>query len=190
MERALILTAEAAEAAGLSGPGPFTFSGSFPGVWTVGDPVSLTELGFQGSGDQDDAAALVKSLGLPLEELDVEPGEAKGWKGENHILSDREARELEALEDPPQATGKIRTHAHADARARELGFSFPDPKATVPEKIKAIEAVEGGAPPPGSDLVAPEFELETGEHTSIADAEHERSTGLEVGVDDDADNVG
>jgi hypothetical protein len=75
--KALVLDAEAA---GYSGTDAVHF-GDFPGVWTPGQPVAVSELGF----DTDkDALAAVKTLGLPLREVSVEQGSAPMPERPNH----------------------------------------------------------------------------------------------------------
>lgn len=157
MEAALVLSEEKAAEAGLSSSGPFAF-GAFPGVYFVGVPVSVSELGFESA---EAALAAVEETGAPLEATEVADGEGKAYRT-NHALSEREARAGVAekvVEDV--AGGKINSHAEADAVAVELGITFPE-GAKLAEKVSAIETVRAGG-------TADEAEAELADEAALED---------------------
>jgi hypothetical protein len=172
-QTALVLTEEAAEEAGLTGGGPFTFAGVFPGVWHVGQPVAVSELGFD---DDDEAVDRAEELGLPLSTTTVAEGEGKADRGDNHAPSERQVaaeRKAAAIADETgsAAPRSIRSHAEADAIAADLGISF-DEGAKLSDKVVAIEAFNAAAAV--DDGVQP-----SGDDESLADAQHEAATAGE-----------
>lgn len=142
MAPALILTEEAAAQAGYSGAGPFTFAGVFPGEWTLGEPLRISELGFDSDDDARDALA---EAGVPLEEIEVGPGEGFA-KRFNHAAGEMQveaaAAEVELDTGEPDFD-RIRTHAQANEAADRLEISFAE-GATVAEKVEALKAVAAG----------------------------------------------
>lgn len=142
MAPALVLTEEKAREAGLSSAGPYAFGVAFPGVYFVGRPVAISELG---GLTYDEAIALLEETGVPLEETEVAEGEGKAYR-ENHAASDLEVAAAK-VDEAVEEAGGIRTHAQADEVAAELGIVWPEGKITLAEKVAAIEAVRAGADP-------------------------------------------
>lgn len=145
MAPALILTEEKAAEHGFAGVGPFAFSGVFPGVYEVGRPVELSELGF---ADEDDAQAAIDGAfgdDVPLEFVDVKPGEGKAIRV-NHAMSEHDNPDSAIVDEvvEEQTDGKIRTHADADAVGAGLGVTFPE-GAKLADKIAAIDELRAGA---------------------------------------------
>lgn len=150
MAPALVLTEEKAAQHGYAGAGPFTFSGTFPGVYVPGEPVAISELGFV---DEDDARASFESVwededDAPLEWTEVGEGEGLALRY-NHAKAEHEAPDEAlveaAVEDVTgsEASSSIRSHKEADAIALELGISFQD-GALLKDKVAAIEQVKAG----------------------------------------------
>jgi hypothetical protein len=143
---ALILTAAKAEERGFTGEGPFTLGGAFPGIYSVGQPLALSELGFQSEGEAHEAFEEAFGDDSPLEWTEVGEGEGRALR-ENHALSEIELAEHVATGDVRDSGGEeIRTHAQADEAANDLGLTFPsDPRPTVAEKVAAIEQARAAA---------------------------------------------
>lgn len=156
MEPALVLSEEKAAEHGYSGSGPFTFGGAFPGIYIVGQPLAISELGFETEDDAREAFDEAFEDAAPLEWTSVEQGEGRALR-ENHALSELEAIEQEALEPAKDPEGKkITTHAQADAAAEELGLTFSaDPRPTVAEKVEAIEQARLARAGAGSSAMTP-----------------------------------
>jgi hypothetical protein len=93
--KALVLDAEAA---GYSGTDAVHF-GDFPGVWAPGQPVAVSELGFD---TEKDALARVKELGLPLREVQVDAGSARMPDRPNHAPAEPAAAEEPAPAPAPE----------------------------------------------------------------------------------------
>lgn len=103
--KALVLDADAA---GYSG-GEAVHFGGFPGVWAPGQPIAITELGFDSERDARDA---VKALELPLREVSVDAGSAPMPERSNHHVSEADAAtaptsEAEATAEHEAAEPKI-----------------------------------------------------------------------------------
>lgn len=108
----------------------------FPGMWTPGVPIAAAELVAHGGyADEDELAARIEELGLPLEQVDVTGENGAMPVPPNHVASQAEAV-AEALEERP----KRRTHKDLDKQAGELGFEFSSTDLTVPEKQAEIDA--------------------------------------------------
>ena len=166
-QTALVLTAEAAEEAGLTGGGPFTFPG-FPGVYAIDAPVAVSEL------RNEDAPARAEELGLPLSTVTVAEGEGIPER-ENHVRSTRQVAADVKADAIADATGgsTIRTHKQADKIAAELGIAF-EPDATVADKVAAIESFNAAA---ALETDAPEKD----DDESVADAQHGAAAGSPEG---------
>lgn len=142
MVPALVLTEEKAAERGYTGPGPHTLGGVFPGTWFVGEPVAVSELGFD---TPEEAFAAAEDANAPLEQTTVADGEGKVHR-RNHALGELEAQAAAvdaAIEE--KAGGRIATHAEADDVASALGIEFPE-GTKLDEKKAAIETVRGGEP--------------------------------------------
>lgn len=206
MRPALVLTQEKADLHGYAGPGPFTLAGAFPGVFLIGRPVALAELGFDG---EDDARAAFDEAfadapdGGPLEWTEV--GEDEGYAiRDNHALSEAELRADEAERGATtKAGGTIRSHAEADAVAEDLGITFPTGKdrPTVAEKIEAIEQVRAGqpvgddqalTPEPGAEETTPSGAGEAGQTDGAGEADTQTMPGgqSELATDASGDEGG
>jgi hypothetical protein len=164
MAPALILSEQKAAERGFTGEGPFTLGGAFPGIYSVGQPLALSELGFQSEGEAREAFDEAFGDDAPLEWTTVEEGEGLAPK-DNHALSEIEFVELVAEEGERDEGGhKITTHAQADEVAESLGIEFPKgSKMTVADKIRTIEEVRAGhggdpdalTPAPGAEDSTP-----------------------------------
>lgn len=144
MADALILTVEKAEELGFSGVGPFTFAGLFPGEWTPGRALRVTELGFTDAKEAE--AAVVEAFDEEISPLawTTVSGDEGFAERTNHAVSEAQAR-LATGEGKAEKTpfDKIRTHAQADKAAAELGLSIDG--GTVAEKVEALKAAAEGA---------------------------------------------
>lgn len=130
--------------------------GGFPGVWAPGQPVEISELGFD---SEDEALARVDELGLPLRQVNVEPGSAPMPARPNHLFSEDQQRVLDleqAANWPPT------THAQADQAAATAGIAeWPRPNMKVADKVAFLEQARAGAvTTEGADL-APAADEET-----------------------------
>jgi len=149
-ETALVLTREAAEAAGLTGEGPFLFPG-FPGVWQVGRPLAIRHLDLPTEHEARVRMAEVFGDQQLLAVTSAAPGDAdpEGLRGDNHAPSQAEldaARVDDAVD--AKAGGRVSTHAEADKVAAELGFEFPaEPRPKLEAKVAVIDQVRAGADP-------------------------------------------
>lgn len=145
-----------AEAAGISGSDYVHFA-NFPGMWRVGQPVAVRELGL---GDPDEVTALVEELGLPLNVVTVDEGSAPMPARANHLLSDDQ---LDTLDAELDAKPKRLTHKQLDTMAEEAGLTFPDDVKTVDAKMAFLEQardaqVNDDVAEPGAPFPQPETE--------------------------------
>lgn len=145
MALALVLTEDLAAERGYAGPGPFTFAGLFPGVYFVGQPVRISELGLS---SEEEALDRVEASNVPLELVEVGEGEGDAFRW-NHAPSAEDVRRQSVDELVEEVAGgsSLRSHADADAVAQELGVEFAD-GTSLADKRSAIEAARSGGDVP------------------------------------------
>lgn len=142
-----------AEAAGYTGGEALHFGG-FPGVWSPGQPVAVSELGFESEQDALDRA---RELELPLREVRVDEGSAPMPARPNHLANtDQET----ALDDVDTATKKRWTHAELDALAAEADVTWPAGVTKVDEKAAFLDAYAAGTVTSDGEPVNPDLEGE------------------------------
>lgn len=108
----------------------------FPGLWTPGVPIAAAELVAHGSfADEDELAARIEELGLPLEQVDVTGDDGAMPMPPNHVASQAEAV-ADALDERP----KRRTQKDLDKQAADLDLAFSSTDLTVSEKQAEIDA--------------------------------------------------
>lgn len=105
---------------------------NFPGLWISGQPVAVTELGFD---NDDDALTAVAELGLPLKLTKVPVGKGLMPEVPNHVragevpvaLDEADVVEAAPVEQPKpaEAAGKNRTAVAVEAAPD------PEPEETV-----------------------------------------------------------
>lgn len=131
----------------VAGTAAVNFPG-FPGSWTPGQPIAAAELVAHGGfADEDELAARVAELGLPLEAVEVSGEDGAMPIPPNHVQSQGEAV-AEALEE----TRRPRTHRQADKLAAERGFEFSSADLSLGEKVAELFAdVAADAPEPDEE---------------------------------------
>ncbi len=120
--------------------------GNFPGLWVVGQPVAVSELGFE---SEDEALARVEELGLPLKTLTVTAGSSPMPARANHLPGLDEVRGSDWKPEPGQPGAELQpgeVFPPDPFRPAELDLAILTMlDGSAADAVSAIEAFDGTA---------------------------------------------